>query len=158
MRRTPKILIVDDDEFFCRMLSLKLRRTFPYACVSMRTDAAAHTGYDVYIIDNDFDGICQGAKIAETLSKSAPKALIAMMSGSLDQQTLMRLVNCQASGVFDKGEEQDIERLTALIDAHFASLQLAETQAQAAGSTLGELTRFIEGWNERLNKQSQSAI
>lgn len=153
MTAIPKILIIDDDDFFCRMLSLKLRKVFPFAGISTRNDAKAQKGYDVYIIDNDFDGACEGARLAERLGVEEPNALIVMLSGSLDQKTLMRLVNCQTNAVFDKCEEQDLVRLTALIDQHLASQKLNAAQSAPAGSTLANITRFIDGWSRRLDMQ-----
>ena len=84
MKTSHKLLILDDDLHYTGMLALKLKARFPELKVSSSTQKTLINGYDIYILDNDFNGQKCGAKLAEQVRQQAPHSLVIILSGTLE--------------------------------------------------------------------------
>lgn len=151
MKKLRKLLILDDDPHYSGMLALKLRMQFPELVISASQRSKVMPGYDIYILDNDFSGDECGAKLAEEVRAVAPESLVAVLSGTLKFSLLKRLVNCHAAGVFDKSDDDDLERLMNLIDRFLLSQQgeKGENRTQSKGVLTG-ISDLLSEWNRRL--------
>ncbi|NVJ96667.1 MAG: hypothetical protein HWE25_00855 [Alphaproteobacteria bacterium] len=152
MRSLRKLLILDDDPHYSGMLALKLRQRFPELMISSceRTDISS--GYDIYVLDNDFAGEKCGAALAEEVRGQQPNALVIVLSGTLELDLVKRLVNCHAAGVFDKSEASDLERMMTMIDYFLRQNTPEKQKADHASlrSTVTSISALLSEWNERL--------
>ncbi len=146
-----KLVILDDDPHYAGMLGLKIRHEFPELAVSSCTKGDVPAGYDIYILDNDFNGMKMGAKLAESARTLSPKSLVVVMSGTLEISLLKRLVNCHAAGVFDKSEVEDMSRMFTLIQSYIQEPQKVEKPASPSlKGTLKGISALLSEWNDRL--------
>lgn len=159
MQKLRKLIIMDDDPHYSGMLALKLRMQFPELAVSSYNKTNVPSGYDIYILDNDFLGERCGATLAETVRKVAPESLVLVLSGTLEFSLLKRLVNCHAAGVFDKGRDTDLEQMTALIEHYLLKTSTKNQVSSDASSSslLGNITALISEWNKRLKFEERKA-
>ena len=151
MKKLRKLLILDDDPHYSGMLALKLRMQFPELVVSSSQRSKVLPSYDIYILDNDFSGDECGAQLAEEVRTVAPESLVAVLSGTLDFSLLKRLVNCHAAGVFDKSDDDDLTRLTELIDRYLLSQgDVNDTDKREKKNVLVGIGELLGEWNQRL--------
>ncbi|MEX0299418.1 MAG: hypothetical protein AB3N28_10135 [Kordiimonas sp.] len=151
MNKLHKLLILDDDPHYSGMLALKLKSRFPELMVSSSEQKNILSGYDIYILDNDFGGEKCGAKLAEEVRNSAPNSLVAILSGTLEFNLLKRLVNCHAAGVFDKSQVSELDTLMDLIENYIQSPSVpVSTEKPSLKETLGSISGLISQWNKKM--------
>ena len=156
MSMQHKLLIMDDDLHYSGMLALRLRRYFPEIKVSSISNGNCINGYDIYILDNDFNGEKKGAALAEELREKEPTSLIIILSATLEKSMLIRLVNCHAAGVFDKGELTELEPLFELIEDYIAKPALGVLPQQGEETTIfSGISSVLSQWNKRLEMERQ---
>lgn len=146
-----RLLIMDDDPHYSGMLALKLKQQFPELNVSSCERQKVETGYNVYILDNDFGGEKCAAKLAEEIRRTTPECLVVILSATLEFDMLKRLVNCHAAGVFDKSDPDEINKLFQLIDAYLASQSVTTpTPNPSFLETVNGIKGLISSWNKKL--------
>ena len=101
-RRAVKALLLDDDENVLAILRHFLKQRIPYIQVEVSCQPNLAAGYDIYLIDNDFNGRHLGSCLAKEAREQAPDALIIAYSSKLDRNLLKHLINSNCDGAFDK--------------------------------------------------------
>lgn len=154
MNKSPTVLILDDDRFFLKLLSLRLKRKFPDLVVESRAQPVANGSYDIYILDNDFLGRPLAAELAEDIKRQQSKSIILVLSGTLSKSTLKRLINCGCEGAFDKSIPKEIDALVDSIADYLRSADLTTVENRRPYSNILDTARAITGliqdWNRRL--------
>ncbi|MCK0067853.1 MULTISPECIES: hypothetical protein [Kordiimonas] len=156
MKKSHKLLILDDDLHYTGMLALKLKARFPELKVSSSTQKTLIHGYDIYILDNDFNGQKCGARLAEQVREQAPDSLVIILSGTLELELLKRLVNCHTAGVFDKGNIDELQAMNELIEAYIQSENLKPTENKISfAETFSGISDMISEWNKKLTYEEK---
>lgn len=156
MKTSHKLLILDDDLHYTGMLALKLKARFPELKVSSSTQKTLINGYDIYILDNDFNGQKCGAKLAEQVREQAPHSLVIILSGTLELDLLKRLVNCHTAGVFDKGNLEELQAMHELIEAYIQSEATKPVVEKTSFTgTLAGISSLISEWNKKLSHEEK---
>jgi DNA-binding NarL/FixJ family response regulator len=154
MNNLPAILILDDDPVMLNLLALRLNKRFPDLRVETQQEPMAIGTYDIYILDNDFQGRPLAADLAEQIKRQQPDSLVLALSGTLCATTLKRLLNCGCDGAFDKSIPSDVDLLIATISEHVnnpnqSSIKKREPQARVV-ETARAIAGLIQDWNRRL--------
>ena len=157
--RPPSILVLDDDPVLLKLLEIRINRQFPDITVECRQRPVAVGVYDVYILDNDFQGRPLAADLAEEIKKNQPHSLVLALSGTLCSNTLRRLINCGCDGAFDKSAPSEINALILVIDKFLKNLR-SESSTNQPGplrviETVRAISRLIEDWNHRLELEER---
>jgi hypothetical protein len=87
---TRKALILDDDPAILMLLEKELTERHPDLEVACRAEPHLDDKYDVYILDNDFDGVERCAEMAERIRIANPDSLIIAFSSCLNVPMLTR--------------------------------------------------------------------
>lgn len=157
MSRLRKLIILDDDVHFSGLLALRIRQRFPEVAVSSFDKSEVMPGYDIYILDNDFGGEKQGARLAEEVRARSPESLVIMLSATLEMDLLKRLVNCHAAGVFDKSDAGDLERMMQLMEQYLLATPAAAADVSRSGEgAVASITKLIAEWNRRLSFEERA--
>ncbi|MBL4787711.1 MAG: response regulator transcription factor [Kordiimonadaceae bacterium] len=152
MKPPRKLLIMDDDPHYAVMFALKLQQRFPELDISSSNHSTLLSGYDIYVLDNDFGGDKHGAELAEKVRADSPESLVLVLSGTLEMELLKRLVNCHAAGVFDKSKPGDLEQLMQLTEAFLLQTPAAPPASAAnLAETVSGISKLISEWNQRLS-------
>jgi DNA-binding NtrC family response regulator len=156
---SSSILILDDDPVFLKLLELRINRRFPDITVDIRQHPVAVGIYDIYILDNDFQGRPLAADLAEEIKKTQPLSLVLALSGALCNSTLKRLINCGCNGAFDKSAPSEIDELLLVIDQHLKNQQ-SNISKNRSGSryvmdTARSISTLIQDWNRRLELEER---
>lgn len=148
-----KALIVDDDPWSVRLLRGMLRECFPMLNVDTRSTPTIEAGYQIYLLDNDFEGHQRAASLAREVRVVAPDALVIAFSGQLDRATLVELLNAGCDGACDKSRLEEMPGAMQVIQRYCESLVVA--QNSRSGGSLREAVRavadLIREWNTRLD-------
>lgn len=147
-----RTLVVDDDDLSARMVAARLAREFPAMVVDTTCDPGALGAYDVYLIDNEFDGEARGTSLARTIRREHPEALVVALSGTLDAPTLKALVNAGCHGACDKGDDQDFATLLDLIRSFLTRVAVGRAPGRGFLGVLRSMTELLRQWNERLDQ------
>ncbi len=149
-------LLLDDDEFALDFLQATLLDRYPGLQVEKRLAPDPTGDFDVYFLDDDFEGLRLAGRLARRIRTEHPTAVILAFSASLDEATLKELLNAGCDGVCDKKVPGDMPKLLESLDR--CLLEIAEQRErppeQASGSYLMRTFReLFSEWNHRLDSQ-----
>lgn len=151
MSRQPTLLIVDDDQDAAEWLSFSLQSRFPQLKIDIRLVPDGSGTYDIFLIDNDFNGTCLASELARVIRSANSEALIVAFSAYLDRQTLKQLVNLGCDGACDKSDPQDVERMSQIISAYLDKLnQMPKKNSSGFLGAVRSISELLRQWNQRL--------
>ena len=157
MSMKTKILLVDDDPMALSFLEFKLRSGLPAFDCETRTEPNIDGAFDIYFIDNDFQGRRVAAELASRIRRERPDALIIAFSGTLDSQTLKNLINAGCSGACDKSQPGDLDEALQVARKYIDTLnqQRASQRPQRGGlvDAVRSIRGLLDSWNTRLDQQ-----
>lgn len=146
-------VIVDDDSDSCAWLKYTLQKRFPELNVETRLTPELPGSFDLYLLDNDFNGTCLAANLASAIRDRHSNSLIVAFSGRLDAPTLKHLLNAGCDGAFDKSTSDDIEGLLRVIEM-FLEQRFRQREAQKPRglfSAVRSIAELLTEWNMRLD-------
>ncbi len=150
----PKMVILDDDPIVTTVIREHIQTCYPIAEVRAYNEPVIKGGYDVYFVDNDFNGKRLASILVSQIREISPNALVVALSSTLDLDELRRLVNQGCNVVYNKRFPQKSQDAREVIDNYIKVLR--ENQGfQKRGrfiDLLGSLRSLLDQWNVRLNK------
>ena len=151
-----RALLLDDDPYALEFLRAVLQERYPGLAVDVRTEPDPTGEYDVYLLDDDFEGVRLAGKLARRIRAQRPEALILAFSATLDARTLKELLGAGCNGVCDKRSPQDLPEMLAALDRCLAELEArrSEPPSEVSGRYLLKTFRdLFRAWNARLDGQ-----
>lgn len=151
-----KALLLDDDPYALEFLRAILSERYPGLAIDVRSEPDPTGEYDIYLLDDDFEGVRLAGKLARRIRAQRPEALILAFSASLDGQTLKELLGAGCNGVCDKRVPTDLPEMLAALDRCMGKLeeQDSEPPSDLSGRYLVKTFReLFRAWNQRLDQQ-----
>jgi DNA-binding NarL/FixJ family response regulator len=151
-----QVLLLDDDEFALDFMQVTLLDRYLEIEVQKRTDPDPTGEFDVYFLDDDFDGLRLAGRLARRVRAENPNAVILAFSASLDEATLKELLNAGCDGVCDKKVSSDLPKLLEVLDRCLLEIMEARNSPpeQLTGRYLLKTFReLFKEWNQRLDSQ-----
>jgi len=145
-----RIAVIDDDPFVIAHLKRSLCEKLPGVDVDGVRTPMAPAGYDVYIVDKDFEGACLGFDVINRVRDLAPDALVVAYSAFLDKEFLQSLLSERCSGAFDKGSLQELEDMIRLIGQFLDERGDVTPRRHGLRSTVDAISSLLREWNLRL--------
>lgn len=147
------MLVIDDDRIVTTVFKAHLQSFFPDAQIDAVNQPTAVPSYDVYFIDNDFDGTHMACDLIKDIRQVEPQALIVALSRTVNLDTLQRLMNLGCNAIYSKQDPVQSEEAREVI-ANYLSIiakQKAEPERRNAFSTtISSLFDLLAEWNKRL--------
>ena len=156
MNRQIETLIVDDDTWSLRLVKGMLNECFPKMRVVTRETPDTSGDFDIYFIDNDFDGQRMAGKLAAQIRKEHPNSLIIAFSGVLDTETLKHLINAGCNGACDKSAYGDLARSMEIVQAYidqFLGTPAGKDESRGFGGAVDSIRGLLQDWNRRLEHE-----
>lgn len=154
MTSTRSALVIDDDQNVLNIMAYHLRRRFKSLRVECRLEPVVDGDFDIYFLDNDFNGRPLAAELAETIRAQHPDSLIIAFSAMLDSGALKRLINCGCTGAFSKGSPDEFERMLQIVSHYLSAPDANKSSAQdgtGVVATVRSISGLIHEWNQRLS-------
>jgi DNA-binding NarL/FixJ family response regulator len=145
-----RIAVIDDDHFVTAHLKRTFRERLPDVEVIGITDPVAPAGFDVYVVDKEFDGNSHGQDVVRRIRAVAPGSLVLAYSAYLDREFLRALLQERCEGAFDKGSLQELDRMTTAIIEFLANSSPTAKRVRGLGGTLRAISGLVHEWNLRL--------
>ena len=156
MSRQIETLIVDDDTWSLRLVKGMLNECFPKMRVETRQTPDTSGEFDIYFIDNDFDGQRMAGKLATQIRRERPNSLIIAFSGMLDTETLKDLINAGCNGACDKSVYGDLARSMEIVQAYidqFVHSPTVKDESRGFGGAVDSIRGLLHEWNRRLEHE-----
>ncbi|MFT5825809.1 MAG: DNA-binding NarL/FixJ family response regulator, partial [Yoonia sp.] len=151
---TPRIGIIDDDPIAAGSMRARLLQKFSQCSVTVYDQPIVTPMLDVYCVDNDFNGQPMATTLLREIREQNPNALVVAMSSTLEQPTLLALMNGGCNAVYDKNKPHDCDAAFEVIANYLAVLQRlreGHTRTPFSGAVLS-LRELLHEWNNRLSK------
>ena len=153
VKNRSRALIVDDDPSAVELIAFRLQQRFPGLNITSRCEPDLTGTFDLYLIDNDFNGRPLAGELAESIKKRHPESLIIVFSARLDVSVLKRLINAGCIGAFDKSEPKELEDMLSVIDDFMKVYPIQRISARPGGKTVelvNSISTLLQEWNKRL--------
>ena len=151
-----RALLLDDDPYALEFLRAILSERYPRLRIDVRSEPDPTGEYDLYLLDDDFEGVRLAGKLARRIRAQRPQSLILAFSASLDGKTLKELLGAGCNGVCDKRVPGDLPEMLAALDRCMSELeeQRSEPPSDLSGRYLVKTFReLFRAWNRRLEEQ-----
>jgi DNA-binding NarL/FixJ family response regulator len=151
-----RALLLDDDPYALEFLQAVLAERYPGLSIDARNEPDPTGEYDVYLLDDDFEGVRLAGKLARRIRAQRPEALILAFSASLDRATLKELLGAGCNGVCDKRVPADLPEMLAALDRCLEELdeRRRSPPPDLSGRYLVKTFRaLLREWNTRLDGQ-----
>lgn len=152
----PSALIMDDDQAVLELVSFLMQEQFPELEIDCRSEPDLSGDFDIYLIDNDFNGHHMAAELVESIQQSNPASQVFVFSAQLDIPVLKRLINIGCKGVFDKSDPRELD---VMLEAVGEFLHSPPVNPRTRRSTtnivqlVNSITALIYEWNQRLDTE-----
>lgn len=155
-RTAMKALLLDDDPYALEFLRAILSERYPGLEIHARSEPDPTGEYDVYLLDDDFEGVRLAGKLARRIRAQRPEALILAFSASLDDKTLKDLLGAGCNGVCDKRVPSDLPEMLEALDRCMTELEREQHRPPSDLNTRYLVNTFrdlFRAWNRRLDSQ-----
>jgi DNA-binding NarL/FixJ family response regulator len=153
---TVRALLLDDDPYALEFLRAILSERYPGLAIDTRSEPDPTGEYDLYFLDDDFEGVRLAGKLARRIRAQRPDSLILAFSASLDAATLRELLGAGCNGVCDKRVPTDLPEMLSALDRCMDELEERQNRppADLSGRYLVKTFReLFRQWNRRLESQ-----
>lgn len=160
MATDVKVLLMDDDIWFCRAFKARFQAAFPNVHIDTTTEPKVEPGYAVYFVDNDFGGQNLAGELSRQIRALDLDALIIAISANLDARTLQTLINLGCNGAFDKSSPGNLQEVFAVVDKYFearANVEQEKKKRRGLASTISSIASLLTEWNRRFDSQLKLA-
>lgn len=147
-----RVLVVDDDDLALGMLKYRLDAAFPDFEIETTTDPSSVGTQDIFLIDNEFDGVALGPTLGREIRRNNPDALVVAFSSTLDKDVLMGLLNSGCDGACDKSDPGEFDRLVDIMRDYS---ERRRNERKGVGGVLRSMTELLKMWNSRLDGLEQ---
>jgi len=154
-QRPFRALVLDDDKWALRLIRFVLEEALPGITIDERETPDIQGEYDVYIVDNDFEGARWASRIVPYIRERQPSALIVAFSGTLDRTTLKSLLNAGCDMALEKGRPDDLEELSRATRSFAKSRREAPQQPRGVIESARVIRDLIHEWNMRLGREEE---
>ena len=110
-----RVLIVDDDVWAVRYLAWRLRRVLPDAEIVSRLEPDVAGAFDVYIVDEDFDGKDLAVDLVRQILYQSVDAHVVVLTARLDPVRVQQLTAMGCAACCDKSDPRDVTKLVELV-------------------------------------------
>lgn len=155
-RADIRALLLDDDEYALELLQAILSERYPGLAVEKRLTPDPSGEFDLYFLDDDFEGVRLAGRLARRIRARHPDAVILAFSASLDIKTLKELLNAGCNGVCDKKVPTDMPRMLEALDRCVEEIgrrRNAPPLNLSGRFLLNTFRELFQEWNKRLESQ-----
>lgn len=145
-----RIAIIDDDPFVVAHLKSALAQRLTGIDVVGVVEPVAPAGFDVYIVDKEFDGDSRGQDVVQRIRSISPGSLVLAYSAHLDREFLRALLREGCEGAFDKGSLEELGSMIDIIESHLATGKSGSAAVRGLGNTVRAISGLLHEWNLRL--------
>ena len=154
--RQLRALLLDDDEYALDFLQAILLERYPQLAIEKRLSPDPTGDFDLYFLDDDFEGVRLAGRLARRIRAQRPDAVILAFSASLDEPTLKELLNAGCNGVCDKKVPGDMPRMLEALDRcveEVEEMRSLPPDNLSGRYLLNTFRELFQEWNRRLESQ-----
>lgn len=148
-----KVLIMDDNPIITAVMEEHLRVFFPSMKTSITHEPDAKANFDIYFVDNDFDGEHKGTDLVKEIREIAPNSLIVALSNTLDLEELSEMLNHGCNLIYDKRNPISSKSAREVIQNYLNLLEEQKIQSNKnkLQGAVQSIQHLLSSWNSRLN-------
>jgi DNA-binding NarL/FixJ family response regulator len=152
-----RALLLDDDPFFAAGFRRRFRLAFPDVVLETRTEPRVEGNFDLYFLDNEFEGEVMAERLLNEVRVVSPDAVVIAVSASLDAAVLKSLLNLGCNGACDKSKASDLDEMFRMLRRIISHRQLEQSRRSSGGlmSAIRSITDLLREWNARLDSKEK---
>ena len=160
MTEPVRALILDDDAQAADFMKAVFAAELPDLQITTRLEPDISGQFDMYYIDNDFNGRLLATELADNIRASKPDALIIAASSHLDAETLSGLLNRGCNGSWNKSKPEELPKLVEISRRYYQAIMERRRMGDAPPggfiNAIHSIRDLLREWNTRFSQERQS--
>jgi len=149
-----KMLVIDDDPVVTTVFKAHLSSIYENVQIDTVNEPKAIPSYDIYFIDNDFNGEHLACELIEQIREVEPQTLIVALSRTVNLNTLQKLMNLGCNAIYNKRDLQQSADARMVISNYISFLEKQSANGEnrnVFSNTVSSLFELLGEWNKRLS-------
>lgn len=153
---TPKkfrALIMDDNPIITAVMQEHLKVFFPSIVSSVAHEPTVLPDFDIYFVDNDFEGEHRGISLVRQIRDISPNALVVALSNTLNVEEFSKMMNQGCNLSYDKRNPMNSTAAREVINNYLDLLkeQMIAQSKNKLQRAISSVQHLLSTWNNRLN-------
>ena len=145
-----RIQIIDDDRWCAEAIKAMLMDIQTEMFFEIVTTPDPIDGFDIYIIDNEFNNGDHAINMVQIIRVRNPDAMIMACSGTMNRVRFKDLINAGCNAVVEKGSAKDRDTMVNVIE-RFAVTKRSSITQTSIGSVMADIRGILSTWNARMD-------
>jgi DNA-binding NarL/FixJ family response regulator len=160
MSQSIRALLLDDDALYAAGFRRRFRAAFPDVALETRTEPRVEGNFDLYFLDNQFEGEELAERLLNEVRVVNPDALVIAISATLDADILKSLLNLGCNGACDKSKLSDLDEMFRLVRRFINHRKTEPPRSRRGGLVLAirSITELLREWNARLDSKERELV
>lgn len=146
-----RIQIIDDDYWCGEAIVATLTSVARPSQCQITTKPEPTDGFDVYIVDNEFEDGDHGVDIVATIRRRNPDATIVICTATKERIDATSAMNAGCNAMVEKGSAAGRAMLSDVVAAHIRR-RAQSAQGATVGNVFSDIKSIITAWNARVEQ------
>ena len=147
-----RIQIIDDDHWCGEAIVAHMMNVAATATYDIKSIPVPDDGYDIYIVDNEFEDGDHGVRMVQRIRERNPDATIIMCTATKDRidPEIAMIAGCIA--MIAKASAQGRDEMIEIVERHIRSRARASSGPSFLAA-LNDIKIILAAWNARMRQE-----
>ncbi len=146
-----RIQIIDDDHWCGEAIIAHVMNVAPHARYDIKSVPVPDDGYDVYIVDNEFQYGDHGVRMVRRIRNRNPDATIIMCTSTKDRIDPEEAMNAGCNVMVSKASADGRAQIAHAVDRHIRA-RARQSNGSPFLSAVNDIKIILAAWNERMRQ------
>ena len=151
-----RIQIIDDDYWCGEAIVAYMMNVAANATYDIKSIPTPDDGYDIYIVDNEFEDGDHGIRMVERIRSRNPDATIVLCTATKERVDPEAAMNAGCNAMVAKASAEGRRQMIDIVDQHIRSRARASRE-QSFLAALNDIKIIIASWNTRMMQEDRLA-
>ncbi|MEM1331417.1 MAG: response regulator [Planctomycetota bacterium] len=147
-----RIQIIDDDYWCGEAIVARLMNVASKAKYDIKSIPTPDDGFDIYIVDNEFEDGDHGVRLVRRIRDRNPDATIVMCTATKERVDPETAMNAGCNAMIAKASTQGREELVRIVERHIRARARA-SDGRSFLAALNDIKIILAAWNTRMHQE-----
>ena len=147
-----RIQIIDDDHWCGEAIVAHMMNVASSATYDIKSIPVPDDGYDIYIVDNEFEDGDHGVRMVQRIRERNPDATIIMCTATKDRIDPEIAMNAGCNAMIAKASAQGRDEMIEIVERHIRSRARASSGPSFLAA-LNDIKIILAAWNARMKQE-----
>jgi DNA-binding NarL/FixJ family response regulator len=147
-----RIQIIDDDYWCGEVIIAHMMNVAATATYDIKSIPDPDDGYDIYIVDNEFEDGDHGVRMVRRIRERNPDATIVMCTATKDRVDPESAMNAGCNAMVAKSSAKGCEEMIRIVERHIRA-KARSSDGPSFLAALNDIKIILAAWNTRMQQE-----